>query len=51
MAKVLDSTETAVIRENDNAFHVGWCKQFILIYARALLNEIRNPLDVKLKIF
>jgi hypothetical protein len=51
MVKQLESTETAIIRENDGNFHVSWCSQFVLIYARALLNELRNPLDVKLKFF
>ncbi|CAD8049574.1 unnamed protein product [Paramecium sonneborni] len=51
MIKDLETNETALIKENDLGFHIGFIQQFVLIYQRSFLNEIRNPMDVKLKIF
>lgn len=36
--------------ENQQMYETSWCKQFFLILKRAFLNEIRNPMDVKMKI-
>lgn len=35
--------------ENKRKYEVSWFKQFYLVFFRALINEIRNPLDVKSK--
>ncbi len=35
--------------KNERKYEVSWFKQFYLVFFRALLNEIRNPLDVKSK--
>lgn len=37
--------------ENRKKFQVSWIKQFYLIFIRSLINEIRNPLDVKSKFY
>jgi len=35
--------------ENKRKYEVSWFRQFYLVLIRALINEIRNPLDVKSK--
>lgn len=47
--KNLDPVEKFLIVENSNAGKSSWMQEFTLIFARSFLNEIRNPLDVKLK--
>ena len=47
----MDPKEKHVINADDAGFHIGWLIQFSLIYTRAFINMIRNPLDVKLKTF
>jgi len=51
--KLYDANNNAILAEkleNPKQYETTWFKQFWLILKRAFLNEIRNPLDVKMKI-
>lgn len=39
------------IKVDENANTVSWFKQFYMVAQRGLKNELRNPLDVKFKLF
>jgi len=36
--------------KNDHEFNVHGCKKFGLLFKRAFINQIRNPMDTMLKI-
>lgn len=43
-------SKLAVLAKNNENFNVNGWKQFGLLFNRAFLNQIRNPMDVTLKI-
>lgn len=48
--KDLDVTCKYSLKKNDDSYNVSAWRQFILLLWRAFINEIRNPMDVRLKI-
>lgn len=50
MREAANQDVTTEIIENKRKYEVSWFKQFYLVLKRALINEIRNPLDVKSKV-
>jgi len=40
-----------VLGKNDNSFNVSLVKQFMLLFKRAFISQIRNPLDFIMKSF
>jgi len=49
MKQIAAEGVTSEYIENKRKYEVSWFKQFYLVLLRALVNEIRNPLDVKSK--
>jgi len=49
MKQIASEDITSEYIENKRKYEVSWFKQFYLVLIRALINEIRNPLDVKSK--
>lgn len=50
MKNKLESREKSVLDTDDQATNVGYMMQFYLLLIRAFKTEIRNPMDVRLKL-
>lgn len=46
----LKEMKLSPLKKNDDSFNVGLFLQFMLILKRSVINEIRNPMDVKMKV-